>query len=140
MNWRCIQLLRRIQKICIGFSPLDYPSERWGNDYAINAFIIQMLSSVAGVAHDQPTRFREARVLVHDIITKEGNVEYLKAEARMGIKRGTAVNPKDDPEDFEDPYWNFVPPELRSGLHQYSEEGLVPFKSWDDDMVTHRSD
>jgi hypothetical protein len=54
MNWRCVQLLRRIQKICLEQSPLDYPVQKWGGDYAINGIIAHMFAAVAGVEHAQP--------------------------------------------------------------------------------------
>jgi hypothetical protein len=133
LNWRCVQLLRRIQKICLEMSPLDYPSKKWGGDYALNGFIIHMFAGVAGVARDQPTRFLEACALVCEVIVEEGNVEYLKAEARVGIKMGTAVDPEVDPENFEDPVHNFVHPKYRGFIHEYSAEKLARFKSRGED-------
>jgi len=129
LNWRCVKLLRCIQKICIEQSPLDYPPKEWSGDHSLNGFIQHMFAGVAGVKREQPTRFAEACALVLDIIVKEGNAEYLQAEARMGIKRGTAVDPTDDPEDFEDPVQNFVPPRHRKNMSQYTADELSMFKS-----------
>lgn len=128
LNWRCIKLLRSIQKICTEQSPLDYPRKKWGTDYDINGFISHMFAGVAGrtrAADPLP----EACMLVHTVIAKEGNAEYLKEEARMGIKKGTSVNPHIDPEVLEDPVRNFIPYPLRKNMQQYSEEDMARFKS-----------
>jgi hypothetical protein len=92
-----------------------------------------MLAGVAGVEREDSLRFREACELVQDIIAREGNVEYLKAEARTGIRSATSVDSKDDPEDFEDPAPNFVPPQLRRHMPQYTPEELASFKSRGED-------
>jgi hypothetical protein len=129
MNWRCTLLLRRIQKICLEQSPRDYCDKKWAGDYGLNGFIMHMFAGVAGVKREGPLRFRAACELVQDIIAREGNVEYLKAEARTGIRSATAVDPKDDSEDFEDPAQNFIPPPLRKHVPQYTSEELASFKS-----------
>ncbi|KAF2818966.1 hypothetical protein CC86DRAFT_413345 [Ophiobolus disseminans] len=131
LKWRCIKLLRGIQKICLEQSPLDCPLEQWEGDRHLNGFIRHMFAGVAGVKRAQPTRFTEACALVVDAIIREGNAEYLKAEARVGIKRGTAVDPEDDPECFEDPAQNFVPPNFRKNMSQYTAEELDTSKSRD---------
>ena len=94
-----------------------------------------MFASVAGVERAQPTRFREACALVRDIIAREENVEYLKAEARTGIKKATAVDPKLDPEDFEDPAHNFVAPVYRKTMQQYTPEELATLKARGEDGI-----
>jgi hypothetical protein len=135
MNWRCVLLLRRIQKICIMKSPLDYPVDKWGGDHGLNGFICHMFAAVAGVEHKQPIRFCEACIEVFDIIDREGNVEYMKANARRGIIQGTAVDPKDDPEDFEDPGQNFVLPLFRKNMSQMPADELARLGSRSQDMM-----
>jgi hypothetical protein len=39
LNWRCIQLLRRIQRICVDESPLDYPVDSYGGDRSLKGII-----------------------------------------------------------------------------------------------------
>jgi hypothetical protein len=71
-----------------------------------------MFAIEAGVPHHQPTRFPEACALVREFIAREGNLEYRLALARRGILHLTAVDPKDDPENFEDPddvLWENMP-------------------------------
>lgn len=131
LNWRCTQLLRRIQKICIEQSPLEYPSEKWGGDSALNGIICHMFASLTGVRWKQPGRFHEACALVVDVMAREGNAEYLKAEALMTIKQGpvAASALSLDLEDLEDPMQNFVPPMLRKHMPEYTTEELSAFKS-----------
>lgn len=129
LNWRCTQLLRRIQKICVEQSPLDYTVEDCGGDRNINTFVTHMLIGVAGKPRSQPTRFLEACALVREIIAEEGNIEYLTALARMGIVRGTAVDPKDDPEDFEDPDENFVLPRFLKDMRNFVTDEMALCKS-----------
>jgi hypothetical protein len=137
MNWRCVQLLRRIQKICSEQSPRDYPARKWGGDYALNGFITHMFTGIAGVERDEPTQFWEACVEVFHIIAREGNVEYLAAEARTGIVKSTTVDPKDDPEEFEDPDQNFIPPKFRKNMQQMSAEELARYKSRGQDVLDY---
>jgi hypothetical protein len=137
MNWRCVLLLRRIQKICLEKSPLDYPVEKWGGDDGINSIICHMFAAVAGIEHKQPSRFREACIEVLDIIDREGNVEYMKANARRGIIQGTAVDPKEDPEDFEDPDQNFVLPKCRKNIPHMSANELARLKSRGQDSMPY---
>ncbi|KAH8732430.1 hypothetical protein GQ44DRAFT_821706 [Phaeosphaeriaceae sp. PMI808] len=102
-NWRCLRLLRRIQKICVEESPCQYPKEEYGGDLNLRCCVVRMFRSL-GVMNDfQPNRFNETCALLIEVMTMKGNKDYLKAEARTGIKSGTAVDPKDDPEIFEDP-------------------------------------
>jgi hypothetical protein len=74
---------------------------------------------------------------VLDIIDREGNVEYLKANARRGIIHGTAVDPKNDPEDFEDPDQNFVHPKFRKNMQQMSPGDLARLKTRGQDVVAY---
>jgi hypothetical protein len=48
---------------------------------------------------------------------------------------GTAVDAKDDPDNFEDPVHNLASPKLRKDLQHYSAEQLAFFKSRADDAV-----
>jgi hypothetical protein len=129
LNWRCIQLLRRIQKICVEQSPTDYPAKDYDGDDKINVVIMQMLAGVAGVPRRQPTRFPEACALVREFTAREGNLEYMLAQERKGILHLTAVNPKDDPENFEDPDVHFIPHALREHMHQFSAEEMAQLKT-----------
>jgi hypothetical protein len=74
---------------------------------------------------------------VFDIIAREGNVEDLTAEARTGIVKGAAVDLQDDPEDFEDPDQNFIPPMLRKHMAQLSAEELAQYKSRGQDVFDY---
>jgi hypothetical protein len=68
-------------------------------------------------------------------IAREGNVEHLKAEAHVGILKGTAVDPKDDPEELEDPYMNFILPQFRKDMEQLSANELKSLKSQEQDYL-----
>ena len=65
-----------------------------------------MLGGVGGCATKQPTRFLETCALLREVMTSEGNVQYLEAEARVGIVSRTASG---EPENFEDPIKDYPP-------------------------------
>lgn len=117
LNHRCLELLRRIEYICVTRSPLEYPPHEYGHDKNLIDVCCHMLAGVAGVPSMQSTRFREACQEISALIASEGNSEYLKAESRVGIIRTTAANLKDDPEIFNSPPMNRVPfPTERKGF------------------------
>jgi hypothetical protein len=128
LNWRCIQLLRRIQRVCVEESSLDYPADKYGGDRNTRVVISKMLNGESGVPHYEPTRFIEACATVFETIAKEGAIEYRQAVARRGILHGTAIDPKDDPEDFEDPAEYFAP-RIFVGDELISSEELAHSKS-----------
>jgi hypothetical protein len=137
LNWRCVELIHQIQKICVEQSPLDYPAEDFGTDNESIWVIMHMLDGETGTARHQPTRFSEACDLVRDTIAKVGNAEYRQAIARRGIQQRTAVDPKDDPENLEDPDENFIPHGLRQNMQYFSAEMIAHFKSRGKDVANY---
>lgn len=102
LNWRCLKLLRRIQKVCVKLSPHVYSAFK-SDDRYLKALVSHMLGCVLGSEHEQPHRFHETCNLVHGLVTREGNVESLAAQARLGIVKGAAKIGEDESEDFEVP-------------------------------------
>ncbi|KAF2871918.1 hypothetical protein BDV95DRAFT_606486 [Massariosphaeria phaeospora] len=84
LNRRCVEFLRRVQRVCVLRSPLEYSPQDCDVDVALIP-VAHMLSGVAGAPRQQPTRFRETCQLLRKVIAEEGNAEYLKAAARVGV-------------------------------------------------------
>ncbi|KAH7400805.1 hypothetical protein DE146DRAFT_735824 [Phaeosphaeria sp. MPI-PUGE-AT-0046c] len=101
LNWRCLMLLRSIQNVCMYLSPHEYSPFKADDGHFVG-LIAHMLACVLGSKHEEPTRFQETCDMVHDIVAREGNVEYLAAQARVGIVKGAARVGEEDFEDFED--------------------------------------
>lgn len=131
LRQRCLKPLRRVQNNCVELSPLNYPPETGSGDKNILRCMIRMLE---GVVKWQPIRFEEACALISETIANERNVGYLAAQARMGIVKGTVVDPKDDPEDFEDPDEALILPEFRKSIKEASSEELVRLRSRKEDV------
>ncbi|TVY17417.1 hypothetical protein LARI1_G004222 [Lachnellula arida] len=86
MNQRCVELLRQTQKVCVDQSPFDYPPEEYAGDRHLNVCVSHMMAGVLGLERQQPTRFREACVMVKDVIAGVGDVEYERSVSRCFIK------------------------------------------------------
>ncbi|CZR61917.1 uncharacterized protein PAC_11814 [Phialocephala subalpina] len=92
LNQRCVELLRKIQKVCVEQSPLDYPADKYGGDRHANSCFSHMMAGELGLERCQPTRFQEACLLVKDVIENVGDEEFEKSESRCFIKGdGTKV-------------------------------------------------
>lgn len=138
--WRCMDLLKSLQHLCLELSPLDYSVSEWSGDYHVRTIVMHMLEGVAGAKREQPTRFDEACVIVHDVIAREGNVEILAAQRRTVIVRGPARVEEEDPEDFEDPAENFVPYRLRGLMGHISADGIAHLRSRAGELPDHSPD
>lgn len=88
LNQSCIEMLRKIQSICVGQSPLDYPPKRCEGDSKMTGCISHMLAGVSGVERSQPTRFQEACVIVKQVVESDGSTEYEKAKLRCFVQTG----------------------------------------------------
>lgn len=131
LNTRCVKILRNVQKTLLEKSPMIYQPSKWADDESMESLVEQMLEYVAqgGRTYLEVSRFREACALVNQVISEEGNAEYLAAQARVGIVRGPRPPLKDSSEDLEDPAVNFVPASCRYLMHEFSEEEIAQFKS-----------
>ncbi|CAG8953349.1 hypothetical protein HYFRA_00003560 [Hymenoscyphus fraxineus] len=85
LNRRCVELLRKFQKICLDQSPLDYPVELYGGDGKLWTCVTGMMEGELGREHQQPTRVLEASSLVKELIENFGEEEYGKAKSRCFI-------------------------------------------------------
>jgi hypothetical protein len=128
LNERCVELFRRIQRVCLERSPLDYPLDQYGADKDLVAVLGHMFIGIANSEITQFSRFRDACELLAEVINKDGNVEYLKAEAWTGIVSGTAVSLKDDPEELENPIHDQVPIMIRDAMENLSPIELEKLK------------
>lgn len=99
LNQRCIELLRKIQKVCVEQSPIEYPADEYGLDIHVNDVVSHMLAGVLGLKRYQPTRFLEACVLVNELIEAEGDAEWNKANDR----RFLSENKKHVTDNFKTP-------------------------------------
>jgi hypothetical protein len=81
LNQRCVEMLRKVQAICVEQSPYDYPKNEYDGDHKLNACISHMLAGVAGVPRSQPTRFLEACLIVKDTIESDASTESKQAKA-----------------------------------------------------------
>jgi hypothetical protein len=86
LNQRCAELLLKIQTICLEQSPLDYPRDEYDGDRLANSCFSHMMAGELGLERQQPTRFREACLLVKGVIEEVGDEEYRKSRARRFIK------------------------------------------------------
>jgi len=86
LNQRCVELLLKMQNICLKRSPLDYPLDEYGGDRWANSCFSHMMAGEMGLERQQPTRFREACLLVKEVIEGMGDEEYRKSRARRFIK------------------------------------------------------
>jgi hypothetical protein len=131
LNLRCVKLLRNVQETLLEKSPMIYDSPKWAGDESIDGLIGHMLEYVArgGRTYLEVSRFREACTLVNQIISEEGNAEYLAAQARVGIVRGPQLPLKESSQDLEDPAVNFVPASYRCLVDEFSDEEIALFKS-----------
>jgi hypothetical protein len=86
LNQRCVELLLKIQAICLEQSPLDYSLDEYGGDRLANSCFGHMIAGELGLERQQPTRFREACLLVKGVIESTGDEEYRNSRARRFIK------------------------------------------------------
>lgn len=86
LNQRCVEILRRSQAFCVEQSPMDYPKEEYSGDGQLNNCFSHMIAGVSGVPRSQPTRFREACLIVKEVVEAEGGIEYEKAKTRRFVQ------------------------------------------------------
>jgi hypothetical protein len=86
LNQRCVELLLKIQTVCLEQSPLDYPQDEYGGDRLANSCFGHMMAGELGLERQQPTRFHEACLLVKRVVEEMGDEEYRKSRSRRFIK------------------------------------------------------
>jgi hypothetical protein len=96
LNQRCVELLRRIQKVCLEQSPLDYPNVEYAGDQQVNNCFMHMVAGEFGVERNQPTRFEEACLLLQEVVEAEGAAEFDRAKTRCFTESDDAKKVTDD--------------------------------------------
>jgi hypothetical protein len=86
LNQRCVELLRKVQAVCVEQSPLDYPVEEFASDHQFSNCFSHMMAGVLGPDHQQLIISQEACLIVKEVVKAEGDVEYGKAKSRCCIK------------------------------------------------------
>jgi hypothetical protein len=99
MNERCVNVLRRIQKVCVERSPLDYND--YEGDRNLNECFSHMVAGVLGLERHQPTRFKEACDMLEEIVDAGGSAEFDKAKGRCFIEGDGTKKVTDD---FKTPF------------------------------------
>jgi hypothetical protein len=105
LNERCVKLLRKISKVCVEQSHLDYPPApgKCAADRYVSGVVKHMLAGVAGVERHQPTRFLEACLLLKEVVEAEGDEEWKQAENRcfhLGVRKQVTDEFETPPEDL----------------------------------------
>jgi hypothetical protein len=99
LNQRCVELLRRVQKICVEKSPLDYHD--YEIDQRLNWLFAHMLAGHAGAKRAHPTRFIDTCLLVEELVDAEAGIEIEKAKGRCFTDGDVTKEVKDD---FKTPF------------------------------------
>ncbi len=76
LNQRCVELLRKVNAVCVEQSPLDYLMEKYGGDRQLNSCVSHMMAGVLSLQRHQPTRFQEACLFVKEVVEAAGDAEY----------------------------------------------------------------
>lgn len=126
LNERCVQLLRRVQEVCVEQSPLDYPADEWGGDRKINEVPSHMFAGTMGLKRSQPTRFKETGEMVRELIRTEGEIESKRARERTFVDGDGNLKVEDV---FE------VPEEDNITLSDRAKFGLVIFQRKDGEIM-----
>jgi hypothetical protein len=96
LNQRCVELLRRIQKVCLEQSPLDYPNVKYAGDQQVNNCFMHMVAGEFGLERNQPTRFEETCLLLQEVVEAEGAAEFDRAKTRCFTESDDTKKVTDD--------------------------------------------